>query len=118
MAAKTGRSKPSKNAVAKELARKHFDLEPGMRHIFRVTNGERESNASEPIILLEVNEHTVPAGLMPLQFGPNETIPYATVIAEITPDEYRLVSAGKLKLPRGWRIAEELTRPESADLLE
>ena len=106
------RAKCSKNAAALALAKAHFDLEPSITHIFRIAEkpGKEEAD-SEPIKLLEVNENTVPTGIVPLQFSANETIPYTTVIAEITPAEFDMINSGELEMPKGWIIAEEFARP-------
>lgn len=112
MAEKTGRSRPSKNTVAVELARRHFELEDGLSHIFRLKTQKDSSVAgATPIALLEVNENSVPTGIMPVYFGVTKAVPYPTVIIEITPEEFEQLESGDLKLPTGWRIAEELSRP-------
>ncbi len=106
--------KTSKDVVAKRLARKHFEIEGGLTHIFRIT-GTAEASDSEPIKLLEVNEATVPSGVMPLHFGaaPASGIPYPSVIVEVTPEEYEKIVAQTVKLPKGWLIGEELLKVDS-----
>ena len=102
----------SKDEAARYLARIHFEVEPGMTHIFRVRGSEEaELREKEPLKLLEVNEDTVPAGVLPLYFSARPDIPFPMVIIEITPDEYRKVAAAELNLPKDWRLAEELPRP-------
>ena len=46
---------------------------------------------------------------MPLYFGPvpSSGIPYASVIVEVTPDEFERIRVQELKLPDGWTIGEE-----------
>ncbi len=103
-----------KAAVAKEIARKHFEVEAGLTTVFRITDkAENEINRAEPIKLLEVNENTAPSGIMPLHFGPAlaSGIPFSTVIIEVTPDEFQKIQAHELKLPEGWEIGEELPKP-------
>src|SRR6202034_1318865 len=57
--------------AARELAKKHYEVEAGLTRIFRFTGkAEVENVRTEPIKLLEVNENTVPSGVMPLHFGP------------------------------------------------
>jgi hypothetical protein len=98
--------------VAQELARKHYEIESGLVRIFRITSKD-DALPAEPIKLLEVNENTVPSGIMPLHFGPvpDFGIPYASVIIEITPDEFEMLRGHGLALPDGWEIAEEMLRP-------
>jgi hypothetical protein len=104
----------AKNAEA--LARMHFSVEPGMKQIFRLhAPAGKEQDQQEPIKLLEINEATVPAGMMPLYFGPSPAsgIAFPSMILEITPDEFEMVQSGQLALPEGWKLGEEL-RPEPA----
>jgi hypothetical protein len=106
--------KTSKDAAARRLALTHFEIEDGLTHIFRITGpAEVEENESEPIKLLEVNEATVPSGVMPLHFGaaPARGIPYPSIIVEVTPDEFEQIIAQAVKLPKGWAIGEELPKP-------
>jgi hypothetical protein len=108
--AKITKPKVSRNAVAKDLARRHFELEGGITRIFRVHAAGGESAASEPIVLLEVNENTVPAGILPLQFGPTDLVPYSSVIIDVTPEEFEMLKTKELALPDGWTIGLEYRR--------
>ncbi len=99
-----------KDEVAKKLAHTHYDIEPGITRIFKLRDkAERECLSSSPIKLLEINIDTAPSGIMPLYFGPvpGSGIPYASVIVEVTPDEFERIEAQELKLPEGWTIDEE-----------
>jgi hypothetical protein len=103
-----------KAEVAKELARRHYQIEDGLKQVIRFSGAIHvEVVRGEPIKLLEVNENTVPSGVMPLYFGPApaDGIPYPSVIVEVTPDEYEKIKAQELKLPKGWETAEELAKP-------
>jgi hypothetical protein len=92
----------AKYDAAKRLSDWHFSVEPGMRQIFYIDlPGNR-------IGLLEVNEHTPPTGSVePFVFAPAEDIPYTTVIAEITPDEFERLRQDPraLPLPEGWNLS-------------
>ncbi|HTU88862.1 MAG TPA: hypothetical protein VMF69_02085 [Gemmataceae bacterium] len=106
----------AKVAAAKELAKKHYEVEDGLMRIFRLTSqAELEASRSEPIKLLEVNENTVPSGVMPLHFGPVPAIgiPFPSIIVEVTPEEFTKIKTRELKLPKGWEIGEEL--PKTAE---
>lgn len=104
---------PAKNDIARKLAKAHFGIEPGITHIFRLQEAtERESLATTPIKLLEVNVNTPASGVMPLHFGPAPAsgIPYPSIIIEVTPTEYQQIAAKSLQLPDGWTVSEELPR--------
>ncbi len=106
--------KASRDHAAKELAHKHYQLEPGITHVIRFSRqDEAELVHAEPIKLLEVNAHTVTSGIMPLRFGPEPEsgLPYPTVIVEVTPEEFEKIKRSELKLPEGWEMEEELPRP-------
>jgi hypothetical protein len=104
-----------KAATAKELAKRHYEIEEGLTHVFRYFGAtEVEAIPAEPIKFLEVNAATVPTGVMPLQFGPvpSSDIRFPTVIIEVTPDEYQRIQDRELKLPEGWDLREELAKPQ------
>jgi hypothetical protein len=106
----------TKDEEAVELARKHYEVETGMIQIFRLTgSADVEVRPTEPIKLLEVNENTVPSGIMPIQFGPSPAsgLHYSTVILEVTPDEFRRIRNDDLKLPNGWTIGEPIPRTDA-----
>ena len=103
-----------KAEVAQELAQMHFRADAGLQKVIRLTGeAEAEVQPSEPIKLLEVNEHSVPAGVMPINFGPNPAggVPYPFIIVEVTPEEFAQIQSDELKLPRGWLLGEELPKP-------
>ena len=101
-------------AVARELARKHYEVEAGLTRVFLIADqAQPEGVRSEPIKLLEVNADTVASGIMPLHFGPAPAsgIPYPSIIIEVTPEEFDKIHSNEMKLPEGWKIGEELPRP-------
>lgn len=103
-----------KAAVAQEIAKMHFQAEVGLQKVIRLTgSAEAEMRPVEPIKLLEVNENTVPSGVLPVSFGPAPAngIPYSSVIVEVSPAEFAKIQTQELKLPRGWRLGEELPKP-------
>jgi len=104
---------PTKDEEAVALAQKHYLVEPGMTQIFRIT-GEAvaEVMPAEPIKLLEVNEYTVPSGILPIHFGPSPAsgLNYPTIILEVTPDEYQKIQSEELRLPHGWKIGDPIPR--------
>ena len=97
----------TKEASAQKLASLHADYDPDLVEVFRLT-GPDETNADEPIKLLEVNAATASAGIMPVYFGPSNLIPFANIIIEVTPEEYAQLQSAQLTLPEGWRVGETL----------
>ena len=100
--------------AAQELAKRHFEVEEGLTHVFFITDtGAGQSSSNEPIKLLEVNENSVESGVMPLRFGPAPAsgIPYSSIIIEVTPNEFKKIQSHELKLPDGWEIGAELAKP-------
>jgi hypothetical protein len=109
-----GHAMTTKDEEARKLAEVHYEVEPGMIRIFRLIGDvDAEARAEEPIKLLEVNENTVPVGIMPLGFGPSPShgIHHLSVIVEVTPDEYDKIRANELTLPDGWKVGELFPKP-------
>ena len=54
---------------------------------------------------------------MPLGFdaAPARGIPYASVIVEVTPEEYEQIQSRVLKLPEGWTLGEEIPKVQSPE---
>lgn len=107
-----------KDRMARNLAKIHFELEPGMAHIFRLyAAADVEAMPQEPVKLLEVNRDTPGTGVMPLHFGPvpSRGLTFPTVIIEVTPEEFEEIRSGGLHLPEGWLIGEELSAPATGE---
>jgi len=105
---------PTKDEEALELARKHYQIETGLTGIFRLTSSaEAEVRLNEPIKLLEVNENTVPSGIMPIQFGPSPAsgVSYSSIIVEVTPEEFQKIQNHQMELPHGWTVGDPIPRP-------
>lgn len=108
---------PTKDEVARRLARAHYEVETGVTDIYRLTgSAETESNEREPIKLLEVNAATIPSGVVPLHFAPAPAagIHYPSVIIEVTPGEFQQIRRHELPLPRNWQVGELFERPAAA----
>lgn len=104
----------TKDEQALQLAQKHYEIETRLTRIFRISgSAEIETRPNEPIKLLEVNENTVPAGIMPIQFGPFPAIglSYPSIIVEITPDEFQRLQDHQLELPNGWTLGAPIPKP-------
>lgn len=95
---------PDKDTIAADLINWHFKVEPGLVTVYRVTN-ENEADPKEPIKLIEVNAQTVATGSFEAYgFAPTRDVPFPTLIAEVTPDEFAELRRNG-KIPRGWDIA-------------
>ena len=98
-----------RDLVAKFLADAHRDVENTITRIVRIVATTGESESSQPIKLLEVNEATTPSGIWPIAFTPDPPrVPYGSVVVEVTPGEYQDIVNGRLKLPDGWVLGDEL----------
>lgn len=98
----------SKDQVARALIAEHFAIEPHLQAVYRMV-AENEASVTEPIKLLEVNAATVRTGrVTPFEFSPTQKIPFPTVIAEVTPEEFEVLQADSSKLPKGWRLDRAL----------
>src|SRR5579872_3543849 len=85
-----------RGTAAEQLAKMHYAVEDGLTRVFRITTGKADHESpNEPIRLLEVNENTVAAGIMPLYFGPAPAIgiKYPSIIVEVTPEEFDRIQA-------------------------
>jgi hypothetical protein len=99
---------PNKDDIARLLANAHVEIEPTINRIVRlIADGEDE--AREPVKLLEVNPATSPSGILPIAFSADPpSVPYPSVVVEVTEAEFEQIRAGKLPLPEGWRLGDTL----------
>ena len=105
------RTIPDKNAQARGLAEAHCRYEGGVTAVFGISGGaDVEVRPDEPIKLLEVNENTIPTGVMPLYFdaAPERGIHFPTVVMEVTPNEFEKIKSNELKLPPGWFLDDPI----------
>jgi len=106
----------SKDAVARRLIDWHFAVEPELREVYRIVMDD-EGSQEEPIRLLKVYAATVPTGSVePFVFSLTSEIPFLTVIAEVTPEEFEMLRSKPEALPRGWDLsrAERFVRSDLA----
>src|SRR5579862_407875 len=108
----------SKQEAARKMAQYFYLVDEGTVCVFHLVS-PTESD-SDPFKLLEINRNAVETGrIMPLGFdaSPERGDPYPYVIVQVTPEEYQQILAGKLKLPDGWQVGEEIpnTNPELSE---
>ena len=95
---------------AAALARVHYEVEPGLRAIYRLEGPDPNDLR---IKLLEVNEQTVATGIVPVGFPPHPAsgLHYPSVVIEVTPQEYEAIQRNQLILPDGWEVRDAYERP-------
>jgi hypothetical protein len=105
-----------KDEDARILAESHYKIEPEITQIFRIA-GESETLPVDPIKLLEVNQSSIPSGIMPLCFDavPASGIHFPSIIIEVTPEEFEKIQTRDLPLPNGWTIGSPIPRPSSVE---
>ena len=92
---------------ARSLAAYHSNYDPEVLQVIRL-DAANEEMVEEPIKLLEINASSVPCGIVPVYFGPSSLVPFASVVIEVTPDEFQQIQAKLLPLPDGWCLGEVL----------
>lgn len=99
---------PEKNEIARILAEAHREIEPTITRIVQLVS-PREDDAREPVKLLEVNPATTASGILPIAFSPAPpSVPYPSIVVEVTEQEYTEILGGRLGLPNGWRLGKTL----------
>jgi hypothetical protein len=104
---------PPRQQVIEEaaaLARAHYEVEPGLRAVYRL---EGPDPNDVRIKLLEVNEQTVATGIVPVGFPPHPAsgLHFPSVVIEVTPQEYQAIEQKQLFLPDGWVVRDAYERP-------
>lgn len=106
----------TKDEVVTTLAEQHFRVEPELSRVIRIVSAN-ESAPDEPIKLIEVNAATFATGSVEaFGFAPTRDVPFATLIAEVTPEEYARIENNEISLPDGWSLdnAQQFPRPAAA----
>jgi hypothetical protein len=88
-----------------------------LHHVSSAASAPTENALDEPIKLLDVNAATVATGSFEaFGFAPTLTVPFATLIAEVTPEEYARIERNESRLPEGWSLANarQFPRPQAA----
>lgn len=99
---------PDKNDIALILARAHRSVEPTITRIIRLVSSV-EDDPREPIKLLEVNPATSPSGILPIAFAADPpSVPFPSVVVEVTENEFLRIGSGMLVLPSGWQLGDTL----------
>ncbi len=84
--------------AVQRLAEWHAEEMGGAAQIYLFEDPE-----SKVVRLLEVTDQTPPSGSVDAySFRPTANFPFQSQIAQITPEEWREVDAGRIPLPDGW----------------
>jgi hypothetical protein len=100
----------TKLETAKSLAEGHFRVDPNLVRVHLIEPID-QTDPDDPIRLLEVVKGTFERGIEPVGFtaDPAHGVEYPSIIVEISPEEYKTVSQGKLHFAnREWTIGAEL----------
>jgi hypothetical protein len=88
------------NSAAESLIQEHFELDPSLENVIWFN-----SDKTAEIRLLEITSETFPAGaVLSYYFPPDDEFPYATIMAQITPEEWQKVLRNEIPLPEGWTL--------------
>ena len=99
---------PGKDEIASLLATAHRDIDPSIVRVVRIASPE-EDDPNEPVKLLEVNPNTSPSGIVPIVFGADSpTVPFPSIVVEVTEEEFHQIESENLSLPHGWRLTETI----------
>jgi hypothetical protein len=64
-----------------------------------------DCDKKDEIRLLEINPVTIATGMVQsFYFAPSDELPYALILAEITPEEWQKVLDGEIALPEEWTL--------------
>lgn len=86
--------------MAESLIQEHFELDPSLEKVIWIN-----SDKTTEIRLLEITPETFPAGeVLSYYFPPDDEFPYATIMAQITPQEWQKVLRNEITLPEGWTL--------------
>ena len=96
-------------SVAISLAESHVDIEPDIELVFWFPAA---SESEDEIRLIEVSGSAIPSGTVhPVPFAPTSDVPYRTLVADVTLEEWDKICNGEIELPQGWSLEakEDLT---------
>lgn len=61
--------------------------------------------AGQVVRLVEVTDLVPETGeFYPIEFGPTREMPYRTILAQVTPDEWTRITRREMALPEGWDL--------------
>jgi len=105
----SGNIRPQINATIRRLVRTYFEMEKCIDRIIWIKGAQDD----DEVRLIAVNRNTFPTGsVMVFYFRESENFPLPRRLADVTPEEWAEIRAGKIPLPPGWSLknAVELDR--------
>jgi hypothetical protein len=103
-----------KNEVAEDLIHWHFQVDAGIKEIYRIISANEDAR-DEPIKLLEVDDDASETGYVDaFCFDPAGDITYPSVVAPVTSRELELIKLGALELPESWNLKTAIFYPRAA----
>jgi hypothetical protein len=101
--------------IARRMVRDHFETEEFLERIIWFKNAEDK----EEIHLIEVNRDCPPLGaVMPLFFGASEKFPLDALVADVSPEDWEQIRAGKMHLLPGWSLENAVEFEREAALAQ
>jgi hypothetical protein len=104
---------------ARNLATRHYEIEDGITDIFAIKEAleANRSGNGDTIRLLEVNQNTIPYGVMPIPFAPapDSGIHFPSVIVEVTPEEFEKIMNKEIPLPPDWEIGDRIPKRDEVN---
>ncbi|MCH8963599.1 MAG: hypothetical protein IIB58_01455 [Planctomycetes bacterium] len=89
-------------SVAVSLAKSHIEDEPDIQAVYWFPSG---SGGKAEIRLIEVSRNAIPSGTVhPFSFAPIPAVPYRTLVADVTLEEWEKICSGEIELPKGWSL--------------
>ncbi len=89
-------------SVAISLAKSHVDIEPDIERVLWFP-----SKSEDEIRLIEVSGNAIKSGAVhPVPFASTKNIPYRTLVADVTPEEWGKICGGEIKLPQEWSLED------------
>lgn len=99
--------------LVRRLASLHFKTEDTIEQIVWFTRGD-----DTVIRLIEINRTALPTGKVEVfSFAPSADIPFPTLIADVTPNEWQEIRSGHIPLPESWDLASAQVFSRAATLL-
>lgn len=101
--------------VARHMVREHFEIEEFIERIIWLKNAEDK----EEVHLIEVNRDCPPLGaVLPFFFGATEKFPLDALVADVSPEDWEQIRAGKMRLLPGWSLENAVEFEREATLTQ
>ncbi len=90
----------NRESVVEKLIQEHFDLDESLEKVIWLN-----PETAPEIRLIQITADTLPTGdVLSFYFPPSREIPYALLIAQVTPEEWQRVLQDEIPLPEAWSL--------------